>query len=111
VKTKVTTSKSTDGDQLWLLLGKIHHKRMLVRQRELSPYNITARELLLLSIIHELGAKATLTTIAKKVERAVAMLTNLCYWSDCQVGNLVLQLLAPLELIQIVETDEYRYPE
>jgi DNA-binding MarR family transcriptional regulator len=76
VKTKVTTSKSTDADQLWLLLGKIHHKRMLVRQRELSPYNITARELLLLSIIHELGAKATLSTIAKKVERAVAVICD-----------------------------------
>ena len=76
VKTNTAASKSTDADQLWVLLGKIHHKRMLVRQRELSPYNITTRELRLLSIIHELGSKATLSTIAKKVERTVAVICD-----------------------------------
>jgi DNA-binding MarR family transcriptional regulator len=74
VKTNTAASKSADADQLWLLLGKIHHKRMLVRQRELSPYNITTRELRLLSIIHELGSKATLSAIAGKVERAVTVI-------------------------------------
>jgi molybdenum cofactor biosynthesis enzyme MoaA len=58
VKSNTTVSKNTDADQLWLLLGKIHHKRMLVRQRELSPYNITTRELRLLSIIQELRSKS-----------------------------------------------------
>ena len=76
VKTNTAPSKSIDADQLWVLLGKIHHKRMLVRQRELNPYNITTRELRLLSIIHELGSKATLSTIAKKVERAVAVICD-----------------------------------
>ena len=74
VKTNTAASKSTDADQLWLLLGKIHHKRMLVRQRELSPYNITTRELRLLSIIQELRSKATLSAIAGKVERAVTVI-------------------------------------
>jgi DNA-binding MarR family transcriptional regulator len=74
VKSNTTVSKNTDADQLWLLLGKIHHKRMLVRQRELSPYNITTRELRLLSIIQELRSKATLSAIAGKVERAVTVI-------------------------------------
>ena len=74
MKTNTAASKSTDADQLWLLLGKIHHKRMLVRQRELSPYNITTRELRLLSIIQELRSKATLSAIAGKVERAVTVI-------------------------------------
>ena len=76
MKTNNATSKSTDADKLWILLGKTHHKRMLVRQRELSPYNITTRELRLLSIIHELGSKATLSTIAEKVERAGSVISN-----------------------------------
>jgi DNA-binding MarR family transcriptional regulator len=76
VKTNTAASKSTDADQLWLLLGKIHHKRMLVRQRELSPYNITTRELRLLSIIQELRSKATLFAIAGKVERSVTAICS-----------------------------------
>ena len=74
VKINTAASKSTDADQLWLLLGKIHHKRMLVQQRELSPYNITTRELHLLSIIQELRSKATLSAIAGKVERTVTVI-------------------------------------
>ena len=76
VKSNTTVSKNTDADQLWLLLGKIHHKRMLVRQRELSPYNITTRELRLLSIIQELRSKATLFAIAGKVERSVTVICS-----------------------------------
>jgi DNA-binding MarR family transcriptional regulator len=76
VKSNTTVSKNTDADQLWLLLGKIHHKRMLVRQRELSPYNITTRELRLLSIIQELRSKATLFAIAGKVERSVTAICS-----------------------------------
>ena len=74
VKINTAASKSTDAGQLWLLMGKIHHKRMLVRERELSPYNITARELRLLSIIHGLGSKATLSAISGKVERTVTVI-------------------------------------
>ena len=74
VKTNTAASKSTDADQLWLLLGKIQHKRMLVTQRELRPYNITPRELRLLSIIRKLGSKATILAIAGKVDRAVTVI-------------------------------------
>jgi DNA-binding MarR family transcriptional regulator len=74
MKTKTAASKSADADLSWLLLGKIQRKRMLVRERELSPYNITTRELRLLSIIHELGSKASISAIAGKVERAITVI-------------------------------------
>jgi DNA-binding MarR family transcriptional regulator len=76
VKTVIAVAKESNSDQLWLLLGKIHHKRMLVRQRELSPYNIPTRQLRMLSIIHDLGTKATLSAIAEKVERKVSVISQ-----------------------------------
>jgi len=76
VKTAIAAAKESNSDQLWLLLGKIHHKRMLVRQRELSPYNIPTRQLRMLSIIHDLGTKATLSAIAEKVERKVSVISQ-----------------------------------
>jgi DNA-binding MarR family transcriptional regulator len=76
MKTNTAASKSTDVDQLWLLIGKVHHKRMLVRQRELGLHNITTRELRLLSIIHELDSKATISAIAGKVERTVSVIDH-----------------------------------
>jgi len=76
VKIKTNVVKNIDADQLWLLMGKIHHKRMLVRQHELSPYNIPTRQLRMLSIIKELGDKATLTAIAAKVERKVSVISQ-----------------------------------
>jgi len=76
VKTVIAAAKESNSDQLWLLLGKIHHKRMLVRQRELSPYNIPTRQLRMLSIIHDLGTKATLSAIAEKVERKVSVISQ-----------------------------------
>jgi DNA-binding MarR family transcriptional regulator len=72
----MAAAKESNSDQLWLLLGKIHHKRMLVRQRELSPYNIPTRQLRMLSIIHDLGTKATLSAIAEKVERKVSVISQ-----------------------------------
>jgi DNA-binding MarR family transcriptional regulator len=61
---------------LWLLIGKIHHKRILVRQRELIPYNIPTRQLHILGIIHDLGPRATIAEIAKKVERKVDVVSR-----------------------------------
>ena len=63
---------------LWLLIGKIHHKRILVRQRELIPYNIPTRQLHILGIIHDLGPRATIAEIAKKVERKVDVVSRHC---------------------------------
>jgi len=69
-------SDDNNMNELWLLIGKLHHKRMLVRQRELSPYNIPTRQLRILSIIQDLGTKATLSAIAEKVERKVSVISQ-----------------------------------
>jgi DNA-binding MarR family transcriptional regulator len=61
---------------IWLLMGKIHHKRVLVRQRELSKYHIPTRQLYILQLIRELGGKATLSAIAKKVERKMDVVSR-----------------------------------
>jgi DNA-binding MarR family transcriptional regulator len=72
----VSSPDNNDVDQLWLLIGKVHHKRMLVKQRELKPYDIPIRHLRLLATIQELGSKATLLAIAKKVERKVSVISQ-----------------------------------
>jgi hypothetical protein len=71
----VLSPNNNDVDQLWLLIGKVHHKRLLVKQRELKPLDIPIRQLRLLSIIQDLGSKATLLAIAKKVERNVSVVS------------------------------------
>jgi len=61
---------------LWLLMGKIHHKRILLRQRELNEYNIPTRQLFMLQIIRDLGSKATISEMAKTVEREVESISR-----------------------------------
>jgi len=41
----------------------------MVRQKELSPYHIPPRRLQVLRVIQALGVNATLSNIAKEVER------------------------------------------
>jgi DNA-binding MarR family transcriptional regulator len=61
---------------LWLLMGKIHHKRMLLRQKELKEYNIPTRQLYMLQLIRDLGLKTTISEIAKTVEREVESISR-----------------------------------
>ena len=61
---------------LWLLMGKIHHKRILLRQRELSEYNIPTRQLYMLQAIKDLGSKTTISEMAKTVEREVESISR-----------------------------------
>jgi DNA-binding MarR family transcriptional regulator len=61
---------------LWLLMGKIHHKRILLRQRELNEYNIPTRQLYMLQLIRDLGLKTTISEIAKTVEREVESISR-----------------------------------
>ena len=42
---------------LWLLMGKIHHKRILLRQNELRDYNIPTRQLYMLHLIERFRFK------------------------------------------------------
>jgi DNA-binding MarR family transcriptional regulator len=64
------------NQDLWLLMGKIHHKRILLRQRELSEYNIPTRQLYMLHLIRDLGSKTTISEIAKTVERQVDVISR-----------------------------------
>jgi DNA-binding MarR family transcriptional regulator len=61
---------------LWLLMGKIHHKRILLRQRELNEYNIPTRQLYMLQAIRDLGSKTTISEMAKTVEREVESISR-----------------------------------
>ena len=61
---------------LWLLMGKIHHKRILLRQNELRDYNIPTRQLYMLHLIRDLGSKTTISEIAKTVERKVDVISR-----------------------------------
>ena len=61
---------------LWLLMGKIHHKRILLRQRELSEYNIPTRQLYMLHLIRDLGSQTTISEIAKIVERKTDVISR-----------------------------------
>jgi len=57
-------------------MGKIHHKRILLRQRKLSEYNIPTRQLYMLHLIRDLGSKTTIGEIAKTVERKVDVISR-----------------------------------
>ena len=62
-------TESVSNYELWLLMGKIHHDVVLVRQKELSPYHIPPQQLNVLRTIQYLGEKASLSNIAKELER------------------------------------------
>jgi DNA-binding MarR family transcriptional regulator len=59
-----------DSDlKVWLSVGDLHHKMFWLRQKELAPLGITASQLRILRLIESLGAKATISAIAKVVNR------------------------------------------
>ena len=60
----------------WTLIGDLHHKMFWVRQKELSRYNITARQLHILRVIEGLGAKATIAAIAKAADRKLDVISR-----------------------------------
>ena len=62
-------TEAVSNYELWLLMGKIHHDVVLVRQKELSPYHIPPQQLNVLRTIQYLGEKASLSNIAKELER------------------------------------------
>jgi DNA-binding MarR family transcriptional regulator len=61
---------------LWLLIGKVNHSIMLIRQRELNQHHIPVRQTLVLYTIQALGEKATLSEVAKLVEREVHVVSR-----------------------------------
>jgi DNA-binding MarR family transcriptional regulator len=62
-------SLSESNYELWHLIGKVNHLLILARQRELNQYHIPVRQAYILRVINDLGSKATLYELAKKVER------------------------------------------
>jgi DNA-binding MarR family transcriptional regulator len=62
--------------KMWGLIGDLHHKMFWLRQKELSQYGITARQLHILEVIEGLGSKATISTIAKAVSRNIDVLSR-----------------------------------
>jgi DNA-binding MarR family transcriptional regulator len=60
----------------WILIGDLHHKMFWLRQKELSQYSITARQLHILEIIESLGSKATISTVAKAVSRKIEVISR-----------------------------------
>jgi DNA-binding MarR family transcriptional regulator len=59
-----------DSDlKVWTLVGDLHHKMFWLRQKEFAPLGITASQLRILRLIESLGPKATISAIAKVVNR------------------------------------------
>jgi DNA-binding MarR family transcriptional regulator len=69
--------RSVSNYELWQLLSKVHHYIVLIRQRELSPFNIPPQQLQVLRIIQNLGVKATLAEISRELERKVDVVSRL----------------------------------
>ena len=62
--------------KVWILIGDLNHKMFWLRQKELSQYSITARQLRILQAIESLGSKATISTIAKSVDRKIDVISR-----------------------------------
>ena len=61
---------------IWLLIVKVNHAIMLIRQRELNQHHISVRQTLVLYTIQALGEKATLSEVARLVEREVHVVSR-----------------------------------
>jgi DNA-binding MarR family transcriptional regulator len=62
--------------EVWLLIADLHHKIVLVREKELGQYNITPRKLHVLRIIDNLGSKARISAIAKATDRKIDVISK-----------------------------------
>ena len=61
---------------LWTLIGRLNHDIVQLRQKELSPYKIPVRQLFVLRTIRALGPGATLSAVAKQVERETHVISK-----------------------------------
>jgi DNA-binding MarR family transcriptional regulator len=62
--------------KLWLALAKAQHFASLARQRELNKYHIPFRQTHVLRTIQALGPRATLSEIAKEVDRKINVISK-----------------------------------
>jgi DNA-binding MarR family transcriptional regulator len=72
---KKTTTAQSNFD-LWTLIGRLNHLIVQLRQKELSPYQIPVRQLYVLRTIRDLGSNATLSEVARMVERETHVISK-----------------------------------
>jgi len=72
---KKTTLAQSNFD-LWTLIGRLNHTIVQLRRKELSPYQIPVRQLYVLRTIRALGANATLSEVARQVERETHVISK-----------------------------------
>jgi len=66
-----------DSDlKVWILVGDLHHKMFWLRQKELTPLGITATQLRILRLVESLGSKATISVVAKAVNRRIDVISR-----------------------------------
>jgi DNA-binding MarR family transcriptional regulator len=70
------TSNTISIFDLWLLMGKADHSIMLVRQAELREYRMLVPSFHILYTIQALGSKATLSEVARNVERKIHVVSR-----------------------------------
>jgi DNA-binding MarR family transcriptional regulator len=61
---------------VWLLIADLHHKMILIRDKELSQYDITPRQMHILRLIDVLGTNARLSIIAKATDRKLDVISK-----------------------------------
>jgi DNA-binding MarR family transcriptional regulator len=61
----------------WLLLGRAREFMVKAREQELAPYHISHRQAYVADILYNLDHKATLSELAKHVDRGVNTLSYL----------------------------------
>jgi DNA-binding MarR family transcriptional regulator len=61
---------------VWLLIADLHHKMILIRDKELRQYDITPRQMHILRLVDALGTNARLSTIAKATERKLDVISK-----------------------------------
>ncbi len=67
--------REDDIYQLWIFLSRARHSILKLRQKGLSPYNITHGQANVLFIVHRLGEEATFGEIAKYMYRELNTLS------------------------------------
>lgn len=67
---------SDSNFDLWRLITRVNHSLFLLQQREISKYHIPICQLQVLQIMQNLGSKATLSEIARQVEREIHVISR-----------------------------------
>jgi DNA-binding MarR family transcriptional regulator len=63
------TTLAQSNFDIWTLIGSVNHTIVSLRQKELSKYHIPVRQLYVLRTVQALGSNATLSEVARQVER------------------------------------------